>query len=127
MNVVAFIVDPAEWPLSNKTAMPAKKEEVIKAFADWGPTVRTITNLVPEELDKWDIFDTYNHPASTYLRGRICIAGDAAHASSPHHGTGAVIGVEKALALSWLFELVMIENLRPFRQKAASCKASGRS
>lgn len=31
-------------------------------------------------------------------------AGDAAHPSSPHHGAGAGIGIEDALALSKLFE-----------------------
>ena len=106
MNVVAFLADPSDWPRSEKMAVPAGKAEVVKAFANWGPTVRTITNLLPEELDKWGIFDTYDQPAPTYSRGRVCIAGDAAHASAPHHGAGAGIGVEDALALSRLFELV---------------------
>jgi salicylate hydroxylase len=106
MNVVAFVTDPNDWSSKEKMTAPATKEEVVKAFASWGPAVRAITQLLPDELDKWGIFDTYEHPAPTYTQGRVCLAGDAAHASSPHHGGGAGIGVEDALTLVSLIERV---------------------
>jgi len=108
LNIVAFLNEPNDWPLDGGKAMtaPATREEVIGAFANWGPTVRSVANLLPEELDKWAIFDAYDYPASTYTQGRVCLAGDAAHASAPHHGAGAGIGVEDALALSTLLEMV---------------------
>ena len=108
MNVVAFVTDPEDWSAAAKMTATATKDQVIQAFSDWGPAVRAITNLLPDELDKWGIFDTYDHPASTYAVGRVCIVGDAAHASSPHHGGGAGIGVEDALALVSLFEKVNV-------------------
>lgn len=120
VNIVAFVSDPTEWKSSDKMAVPAKKAEVVDAFANWGPTVRTITNLVPEDLDKWGIFDTAEHPPPIYSRGRICIAGDAAHAAAPHHGAGAGIGVEDALALSRLFELVTKSLQTSGESKAAA-------
>lgn len=105
MNFVAFAPDPNEWPSDTKAlTAPATKAEVVKIFSDWGPTVRAIVDL-PDELDKWAIFDTYDFPAPTYTRGRACIAGDAAHASSPHHGAGAGIGVEDALAMAQMLEM----------------------
>ena len=104
MNVVVFCEDPGDWPLQGKMAAPAAKAEVDAVFAHWGPAVRGIIRLLPDELNKWAIFDMYDHPASSYARGRACIAGDAAHASSPHHGAGAGFGVEDALALSTLLE-----------------------
>jgi salicylate hydroxylase len=107
MNFVAFVTDPDDWPNDEKMTAPATRAEVEEAFADWGPTVQAITNALPDELDKWAIFDSFDHPAPTYARGRICIAGDAAHASSPHHGAGAGIGVEDALCLSTLLELAI--------------------
>ncbi|KAL2864365.1 uncharacterized protein BJX67DRAFT_223793 [Aspergillus lucknowensis] len=55
-------------------------------------------------MDKWAVFDMYEFPAPEYARGRVCIAGDAAHASAPHHGAGAGIGVEDALALCVVLE-----------------------
>jgi salicylate hydroxylase len=76
------------------------REEVQIALDGWGPHIRDLVKLLPEDLPKWAIFDTAEHPASTYARGRLCIAGDAAHASSPLLGAGACMGVEDALVLS---------------------------
>lgn len=109
LNVVAFADEFKDWHLGdtngvgNMTA-PATREQVEDVFRGWGPTVTSIVALLPDNLDRWGIFDTYDHPAPTYVQGRVCLAGDAAHASAPHHGAGAGIGVEDALALCTLFE-----------------------
>lgn len=78
VNFVAFDTDPNEWNDNEKMVAPATREEVEKVFASWGPTVRTIVSLLPDNLDKWAIFDSFDHPAPYYNRGRICVAGDAA-------------------------------------------------
>ncbi|KAI9376433.1 hypothetical protein BJX61DRAFT_538810 [Aspergillus egyptiacus] len=106
MNVVAFVDDPEDWPVDRSMTQPVSKDDVSGAFAKWGPTVRAIIDLllVSEEMDKWAVFDMFDHPAPTYATGRVCIAGDAAHASAPHHGAGAGIGVEDALALCVVLE-----------------------
>jgi salicylate hydroxylase len=106
MNVVAFLTDLNDWPLERSMSQPATKDEIAGAFADWGPTVRNVIDLLPIEMEKWGVFDSLDYPAPTYSRGRVCIAGDAAHASSPHHGAGAGIGVEDALALTVLVDTV---------------------
>ncbi|KAI1386655.1 uncharacterized protein F4822DRAFT_323294 [Hypoxylon trugodes] len=111
LNVVAFIREIEDWPLDDPNKVgnmtkPATREEVAAAFRGWGPTVCKIVDLLPDNIDKWAIFDTYDHPAPTFVQGRVCLAGDAAHASSPHHGAGAGIGVEDALALCTLLEKV---------------------
>ncbi|KAK3367572.1 monooxygenase [Podospora didyma] len=103
INFVAFANDESDWDFTHMTA-PAKREEVAAIFKGWGPTVTRLIGLLPDELDKWAIFDTYDHPAPTFVSGRVCLAGDAAHASSPHHGAGAGIGVEDALALATVLE-----------------------
>ncbi|KAL4986120.1 hypothetical protein BDW68DRAFT_179122 [Aspergillus falconensis] len=99
INVVAFVDDPLEWPVEEMSVVTSRAEAA-EAFANWNPTVRALIGLLPEQLTKWAIFDTYDYPAPTYSRGRVCMAGDAAHASSPHHGAGAGFGVEDALALA---------------------------
>ncbi|PYI00384.1 FAD/NAD(P)-binding domain-containing protein [Aspergillus sclerotiicarbonarius CBS 121057] len=98
MNVVAFVQDPNEWSSTSMTA-PAQKSEVVGAFREWGPFVRALIDLLPENLDKWAVFDTYECPIPRYAERRVALAGDAAHAASPHHGAGAGMGVEDALAL----------------------------
>ena len=53
---------------------------------------------------RWPLF---NHPDTpTYYNGRICMLGDAAHASSPSQAAGAGQGLEDAQLLSHLFGLV---------------------
>lgn len=39
---------------------------------------------------------------STFYKGRVCITGDAAHATSPHHGAGAGLCIEDAAVLAEL-------------------------
>ena len=51
---------------------------------------------------KWAIFDTGDHPVPTFFKGRICIVGDAAHATSPHHGAGAGFCIEDSAVLASL-------------------------
>ncbi|KAL4882435.1 hypothetical protein BJY04DRAFT_227090 [Aspergillus karnatakaensis] len=111
LNIVAFVHDPDDWPIDVPMTQPADKEDVKRAFSSWGPTVKAIVQLLTdsEGLDKWGVFDMYDHPVNTYSKGRVCLAGDAAHASSPHHGAGAGIGVEDALALCVVLEKAVRE------------------
>jgi salicylate hydroxylase len=51
-----------------------------------------------EKSDVWALFD--HPPAPTYYKGRLCLLGDAAHASTPHQGAGAGQAIEDAFILS---------------------------
>ncbi|KAL2128314.1 hypothetical protein VTI74DRAFT_9355 [Chaetomium olivicolor] len=103
LNILAVISDPdAVWPSPEKHTAPGSKSEAVAAFKDWHPTVRKIIDLLPEEMDKWAIFDMAEHPAPRYHRGRVCVAGDAAHATGPHLGAGGGMGIEDALVLAAL-------------------------
>lgn len=106
LNVVAFVTDPEEWPYKEKFTAPATKSEAVAAFKDFNPAVRAIMDLLPENLDKWAVFDYFDNPAPTYVRGRVCISGDAAHASAPYHGAGAGFCIEDAAVLAALLETV---------------------
>lgn len=107
LNVVAFVTDPGEWIApEGKFIAPAMKSEATKAFSAFSPVVRNLMDLLPEQLEKWAVFDTRGHPVPSYINGRLCLAGDAAHASSPHHGAGAGCGVEDCLALAVLLQNV---------------------
>ncbi|KAI0134689.1 hypothetical protein BJ170DRAFT_212217 [Xylariales sp. AK1849] len=107
LNVLLVIADANPWATEDgKHTTRGRKEEALDAFKDWHPTARAIVDLLPEEMDKWAIFDMLEHPAPFYSRGTACIAGDAAHAVGPHLGAGAGFGMEDALALSELLEAV---------------------
>ncbi|RAK71382.1 FAD/NAD(P)-binding domain-containing protein [Aspergillus fijiensis CBS 313.89] len=97
LNVVAFVPDPNDWDVPPTPTTP--KAHLLHTFKDWTPFLRTLLTLLPPTLTQWPIFDLYNHPPPTYVISRVCLVGDAAHAASPHHGAGAGVGVEDALAL----------------------------
>ena len=102
LNVVAFVTDPSSWPDGEKFTLPASKTDAVKAFERFNSTVRAIIDMLPEELSRWAVFDTYDYPAPTFVRGRVCISGDAAHAAAPYHGAGAGFAVEDAAVIAQL-------------------------
>ncbi|KAK3323207.1 hypothetical protein B0T19DRAFT_442703 [Cercophora scortea] len=106
LNVLVVLSDPLPWPDAYKHTARGSRSEAVASFADWQPSSRKIVDLLPEQMDKWAIFDMYEHPAPTYVRERVCVAGDAAHAMGPHLGAGGGMGIEDALALSAVLERV---------------------
>ncbi|KAF2760820.1 FAD/NAD(P)-binding domain-containing protein [Pseudovirgaria hyperparasitica] len=95
MNVVAFSSrdtwDSDQWVVS------MTKEDMLKDFEGWSQHAIDIINLT-KKSDVWALF---NHPpAETYCKGRICLSGDAAHASTPHQGAGAGICIEDSWMMS---------------------------
>ncbi|KAF2147604.1 FAD/NAD(P)-binding domain-containing protein [Myriangium duriaei CBS 260.36] len=44
----------------------------------------------------------HHKKTSTYNNGRVCVMGDAAHASTPWQGSGAAVAIEDAMILSHL-------------------------
>lgn len=103
LNALFVISDPEPWTADRHTA-PGTKREVVDAFADWHAVVRGLVDLLPETLDKWAIFDMHDHPAPHYNVGNVALAGDAAHASGPHLGSGAGFGIEDGLVLASLLK-----------------------
>lgn len=103
-GIVLQVHDPEDWPHGRTSVVPATRSELLGRLNGWGPHVRELAALVPEQFTKWGVFDMAD-PAPTYAVGRVCIAGDAAHASPPTLACGATIGIEDALALVELLSL----------------------
>lgn len=99
LNVVAFYSDPNEWTDSDRLIREGTREQALADFADWGEPVRKLLSMCDEKLPIWGIFDL-GHPAPSFAKGRVAILGDAAHATSPHNGAGAGMGIEDAAVLS---------------------------
>jgi salicylate hydroxylase len=100
LNLVAFATTPNDWPDYSKSTLPAKREEAIRDFQGFGPNVMKLLNLVKPDLDIWGIFDLGGNPLKAFNKGKICVVGDAAHATSPHHGSGAGFCIEDAAVLA---------------------------
>ncbi|KAL1890960.1 hypothetical protein Sste5346_007957 [Sporothrix stenoceras] len=119
LNVLVVVQDPKPWTTTDtdnqgkvstdtgvanrQTTGRGHREDAEKVFEKWQATPRGVVSLLPETPDRWAIFDMLEHPVPAYNRGRIALAGDAAHAAGPHLGAGAGFGIEDALALSTIF------------------------
>ncbi|WRT68430.1 uncharacterized protein IL334_005406 [Kwoniella shivajii] len=102
MNVVAFWTNSDPWPSDDKTTLPSEKSHVCNDFKSFGPTVQKIIDILEPNLDCWGIFDLGDHPMPAYNKGRVCVLGDAGHATSPHHGAGAGMCIEDAAVMAEL-------------------------
>lgn len=95
MNVVAFS-SAKTWD-AEAWVVPADREKMYKDYEGWGKTVHDILKL----MQKPDIWALFNHlPCEKYSKGRVCLIGDAAHASTPHQGAGAGMAVEDGYVMS---------------------------
>jgi len=122
LNVLVVVSEP-EWTQpegkhvgETKGGSKAKAEA---AFRGWHPTPRAVVSLLPENLDTWAIFDMFENPAPAFRRGRVCVAGDAAHAAGPHLGAGAGLGIEDALVLAGVLKKAKEEA------EAQDCRVGG--
>lgn len=98
-NIALFVHEDADFPDPDKMTTVGSRDELERALAGFGPHIVEIAKLFPERPVKWGIFDMAENPAPAYARGRVALAGDAAHACSPFQGIGACIGVEDALVM----------------------------
>lgn len=55
-------------------------------------------------LLQWGLFDLADNPPPRFWQNHAMIIGDAAHASTPHHGAGAGFGMEDVAVLKGLFQ-----------------------
>lgn len=72
-------------------------------YAGWGQNIIDLISRF-ELRDKWAFFDLPH--SQKYYKGRMCLLGDSAHASTPHLGAGAGMAFEDAYVLSNLLGMV---------------------
>lgn len=99
MNVVAF--NSCDTWTDPQWVVKTSKQKMLDDFSAWSPAVKAII----ENMEKRDIWALFNDPpAPTYYgtNPRICLLGDAAHATTPHQGAGAGMCIEDCFILSSL-------------------------
>lgn len=110
LNIVAFHTSDEDWPDYQRLTRPAKREDALKDFSGYGPNVLALLKLTEPDLDVWAIFDLGKNPVPNFSKGRVCIMGDAAHATSPHHGAGAGFCLEDSAVMATLLTDKRINN-----------------
>ncbi|KZT37010.1 FAD/NAD(P)-binding domain-containing protein [Sistotremastrum suecicum HHB10207 ss-3] len=84
-----------------KADLPIPSREDLKShYAGWEQDVQDILEKCAGSPPRWAVLSL--KPLSFYVRDRVALFGDAAHATTPHQGSGAGLGVEDAFMLSRL-------------------------
>ncbi|KAL4966657.1 FAD-dependent oxidoreductase [Aspergillus stella-maris] len=125
VNTILFCKMRCEWPDSSRMAEQCYREKAQEALKDWKGDIRGVIDLLPDRPAKWAIFDMSEHPAKTYTSGRVCVAGDAAHASTPFLASGAAMGVEDAAVLTTTLDTALKNiKLGSTTEKSAAIRAA---
>ncbi|WP_433432100.1 FAD-dependent oxidoreductase [Nonomuraea sp. CA-141351] len=104
-----FLIHPitrgrAYWAYVTTTDAPGirydqEKAEVVRRIGTWHEPIPALIQATPENaVIHIDIHDVEALP--TYIRGRVALLGDAAHAMSPDRGQGAGQSIEDAVVLA---------------------------
>ncbi|TID06571.1 FAD-dependent monooxygenase tropB [Colletotrichum higginsianum] len=101
LNIVAHCTAREDWPSDTQLTLPADMESCVRDIDKLSPPLKRVVQSL-KGVDRWGQFDLGEHPPPTYAKGRICLIGDAAHASTPHQGAGGGICIEDAAVLASL-------------------------
>lgn len=87
-----------------KDNLATLQDELLNYYKDFSPAVHKIIRQTPKEkLFRNDICDLKR--LKTWHQGRICLLGDAAHATTPNMGQGGAQGVEDGYYISHLLAI----------------------
>jgi len=110
---VAYIYDPKEWAIIMK--LPTMVRTVFRVNADEDREIimsetairRRIWDLIgcedPFEIQMSSIYSVHQRIADSFRKGRVILAGDAAHLNNPTGGMGLNSGVHDAYLLAQAF------------------------
>ncbi len=99
LNVVAVVVKPGSAWNAPSFQESCTKEEMLMDFKNFGePLVELLSTTT--FLKRWALFEL--PPVKTYTKGRVCLLGDAAHATTSHQGAGGSGAFEDAYVLAEL-------------------------
>ncbi|KAL3295857.1 salicylate hydroxylase [Colletotrichum asianum] len=72
------------------------KEKLLERYSDFHPSVLAILDKATE-VKQWALL--YRAPIPSWTKGKMTLAGDAAHPMLPHQGQGGAQGIEDGVAL----------------------------
>ncbi|KAL2783945.1 hypothetical protein BJX66DRAFT_330328 [Aspergillus keveii] len=82
----------------------ASLDQVLKVYDEFCPAMKALLRMVnPEDIKLWRLLE--RKALGTWISGKSCLIGDAAHPFLPHQGQGGAQAIEDGAALGALFPL----------------------
>ncbi|KAL5529016.1 hypothetical protein ACEPAG_4990 [Sanghuangporus baumii] len=109
INVVAFSYDSSvPWdgkplPAGTPWVTPRSTEELLATYEGWSEDLRLLLGCISSP-SVWSVH-AIDPPLESFVRGKVALVGDSAHAMLPYLGAGAGQALEDALVLVKLLAL----------------------
>ncbi|KAM3075728.1 hypothetical protein ACMFMG_007858 [Clarireedia jacksonii] len=105
---------------SNSWKTPIDRKKLEEALATWKncPITQAMMDLLLENPEPLAFAEYHHLDAPTYVKGHVCLMGDAAHAMTPWQGSGAGMAFEDAMVLQTL-----LANVQDASQLRAALQA----
>jgi salicylate hydroxylase len=107
LNVGAAVPSPAEF--EHGWVAESSVDELVEAFANWDERLLAILSKAEGPVTKWNLYTHRRNPA--WVRGRVGLLGDAAHAMVPMQAQGASQAIEDAAVLAEELAVVSSRDL----------------
>jgi 2-polyprenyl-6-methoxyphenol hydroxylase-like FAD-dependent oxidoreductase len=98
------------------------KRKIASLFNNYHPLVKSIIESTPEDHIHTSMLADLK-PISSWVNGRICLLGDAAHATTPNLGQGACQSIEDAYVLAECLSMLPLQEAFEHYEKVRMAKA----
>ena len=110
-----YVSDPREWcalfkvpgkgpPGLWRVVFPTPPEETAEELLDFKTAQKRLHDFIPASepypIVHTNLYTVHQRVADTYRRGRVLLAGDAAHVNNPLGGMGMNFGIHDAVSLA---------------------------
>jgi 3-(3-hydroxy-phenyl)propionate hydroxylase len=110
-----YVSDPREWcalfkvpgkgpPGLWRVVFPTPPEATVDELLDFAAAQQRLQGFIPESkqhsIIHTNLYTVHQRVAETYRRGRVLLAGDAAHVNNPLGGMGMNFGIHDAVSLA---------------------------
>ncbi len=99
---IAFPLHGGRWRFTFRSQ--SESDDILATVAT--RIAATSPGVTLQDADQPELFHTHARVARHYRSGRVLVAGDAAHASTPFEGHGMNTGIHDAYNLGWKLALV---------------------
>ncbi|RIK37270.1 MAG: FAD-binding protein [Chloroflexi bacterium] len=123
LALVTYLADPEEWclllraPELWRVMFPIPPDEPDSTTLSDAAVERRLQGLHPRpqpyEVAHRTLYPVQQRVAASFRSGRVCLAGDAAHANNPLGGMGLNSGIHDAFALSDALARVLHDGAAP--------------